>query len=239
VTRSDHHPSDLPRPLPAEAVRELDRRAIEDFGVPGVVLMENAGRGAALLALEMLGASTGPVVILAGRGNNGGDGFVIARHLANAGVATRTFVLAPFDKITGDAALNLAIIRKLGLPVTSVALEDDESPVTDALADAALVVDALLGTGTRGEVRGPFRRAIELINQARCPVLAIDIPSGLDADSGVVLGVAVNADATATFLAPKLGLTRADGPAHAGRVVLIDIGVSPDLPAVPFEGDPE
>lgn len=226
-------PTANPRPLPAEAVRELDRRAIEDFGVPGVVLMENAGRGAAQLALEMLGQSTGPVIILAGRGNNGGDGCVLARHLANAGVSTRTFVLAPFDSITGDALTNLIIIRRLGLPVTSVNLPADEPLFVEALSRAALVVDALLGTGTRGEVRGPIRRAIELINESRKPVLALDIPSGLDADSGEVLGVAVKASVTATFLCPKLGLTKNSGPSLAGRVVVIDIGVSPDLPARP------
>ena len=225
-----------PRPLPADAVRELDRRAIEDFGLPGVVLMENAGRGAAALALEMLGPSRGPVVILAGRGNNGGDGYVLARHLANAGVLTRTFVLAPFDKITGDALVNLTVIRRLGLPVTSVSLEADEPLVVEALDRAALVVDALLGTGARGEVRDPFRRAIELINRSAKPVLALDIPSGLDSDTGEVLGVAVDADLTATFLCPKLGLSRADGPRYAGRVVVVDIGVSPDLPSRPAPG---
>ena len=234
----NHGPANRPTPraLPAEAVRELDRRAIEDFGVPGVVLMENAGRGAAALALEMLAGSAGPVLILAGRGNNGGDGYVLARHLANLGVLTRTLVLAPFDKISGDTLINLNIIRRLGLPVASVNLDTDEPLLAEALASAVLVVDALLGTGIRGEVHGPLRHAIELVNASGKPVLALDIPSGLDADSGALLGVAVKASVTATFLCPKLGLTRGAGPALAGRVVVVDIGVPVSLPSRPAEG---
>lgn len=217
-------------PLPTDVVRELDRRAIEDYGIPGVVLMENAGRGAAELARELLGNSPGPVVILAGRGNNGGDGYVLARHLANAGIRTQTFLLAPVESVTGDAGINLDIIIRMGLAVMSVDVERDRKLLADALSEAALVVDALLGTGARGEVRGAFRQAIELINASGKPVLAIDIPSGLDADSGEVRGIAVKASATATFLCAKPGLTRNAGPEHAGRVVVVDIGISRNLP---------
>ena len=184
----------------------------------------------------MLAGSPGPVLILAGRGNNGGDGYVVTRHLANLGVLTRTLVLSPFDKITGDALVNLNIIRRLGLPVSSLNLDSDESPLAEALASSVLVVDALLGTGARGEPRGALRRAIELVNAAGKPVLSLDIPSGLDADSGALLGVAVKATVTATFLCPKLGLARGSGPALAGRVVVVDIGVPVSLPSRPAEG---
>lgn len=236
MSASEKRDDRTPRPLPADAVRELDRRAIQDYGVPGVVLMENAGRGAAELARQMLGNSRGPVVILAGRGNNGGDGYVVARHLANSGIVTRTFLLSPVQKITGDARVNLDIIIRMGLPVTAVHLERDSGLLADALNEAVLVVDALLGTGARGEVREPFRRAIELINESGKPVLAVDLPSGLDADTGEVRGVAVKATATATFLCPKLGLTRNAGPELAGRVVVVDIGVSGELPPLPPGG---
>lgn len=241
MTSPDDVTRDAPRPVTAEAVRELDRRAIDDYGVPGVVLMENAGRGAAQLARELLGDATGHVVILAGRGNNGGDGYVVARHLANAGIRTQTFVLASLADVSGDARVNLNIILNMGLPVTSVDLERDEDRqrVTDAFADASLIVDAILGTGARGELRGAFRRAVELINASAKPVLALDIPTGLHADTGEVLGVAVKARATATFLCPKLGLTRQDGPEHTGRVVVVNIGVPGDLPPLSRQGRSE
>lgn len=218
-----------PRPLPSKSIREIDRRAIEELGVPGVVLMENAGRGAAELARMMLSLMGGPVVILAGRGNNGGDGYVVARHLANAGIDVRVFLLSPSEEIAGDARVNLDIIMRMGLAVKAVKLPDDEGLLCEALAGAALVVDALLGTGIRGQVRAPFDGAIKLINDARRPVLAIDIPSGLEADTGELLGIAVKATATATFFCPKLGFERGRGPEHTGSVTVVDIGIPYDL----------
>ncbi|MCS6911533.1 MAG: NAD(P)H-hydrate epimerase, partial [Anaerolineales bacterium] len=155
-------------------VRELDRRAIEEFGVPGVVLMENAGRGAAEL-LVRLGAR-GPVVIACGKGNNGGDGLVIARHLDNRGVGVQVLLLADPAELSGDAATNFRIVQRSGL---AVRVWPGAGELAAALAGADWVVDALFGTGLRGPVPAPWAEAIAAINAAGRPVLAVDIPSGL------------------------------------------------------------
>ncbi len=207
-----------------EEIREADRVAIEEYGVPGVVLMENAGRGAAQVALEMLGGKAGArAAIVCGSGNNGGDGFVVARHLHNAGVAVVVHLLCPRDKIAGDALVNLTIIEKMALDVreTTAARLD--------LSGADLVVDALLGTGLSGEVREPYLSAIRAVNIAGRPVLAIDIPSGLDANTGAVLGECVRATRTATFALPKVGFTRGSGPQVTGPVTVIDIGMPKEV----------
>src|SRR5437762_4226923 len=169
--------------LNREQVREIDRRAIEEFGVPGVVLMENAGRGAAEVLLS-LGAN-GPVVICCGKGNNGGDGFVIARHLDNRGVGVRVLLFARPEELTGDAAVNFRIIERAGLPIL---IQPDLAALAGELAPAAWVVDALFGTGLSGALRPPFDAIIAAINASGRPVLAVDIPSGLDCDTGLSLG---------------------------------------------------
>lgn len=204
----------------SKEIREADRVAIEEYGVPGVVLMENAGRGAAVVALEMLGGKRGArVAIVCGSGNNGGDGFVVARYLHNADVSVTVYLLCPRAKITGDALTNLGIIEKMAIDIreTPFALLD--------LSDTDLVVDALLGTGLSGDVREPFLSAIRAINASGKPVLAIDIPSGLDANTGAVLGECVRATRTATFALPKVGFTRGSGPQMSGVVTVIDIGM--------------
>jgi len=203
-----------------EEVREVDRIAIEDYAMPGVVLMENAGRGAAAVAREMLGAKEDArVAVVCGRGNNGGDGFVVARHLHNHGVAVTVHLLSPRDKIGGDALVNLQIAEKMRLDIRRSA------PGELGLSGADLVVDALLGTGLSGEVREPYASAIRAINAAGKPVLAIDIPSGLDANTGEILGCCVRARRTATFALPKVGFTRNRGPEMTGRVTVVDIGI--------------
>jgi len=218
--------------LTREQVREMDRRAIEEFGIPGIILMENAGRAAALEAWSFLGGDrTALAVIVCGKGNNGGDGCVVARHLHNRGLDPRVFVLGPFAEIVGDAALNLGIVRRMGIAVTEVPPAPevpDESglpALAQALAEADVVIDAILGTGLAGEVRGLARKAIDAINAAGRPVIAIDIPSGLDANSGAVLGACVKADVTVTFVAPKTGFTRGRGPEMTGRLITAEIGI--------------
>lgn len=204
------------RSLSRAEVRDYDRRAIA-AGVPGIVLMENAGGGAARL-LVSLGLS-GPVGIVCGKGNNAGDGFVIARHLTDMGLSPHVFLLADPVELTGDAAVAFAPLLRLGIPCHPVA--DD---LAARLAECAWVVDALLGTGTQGEVRPPFAAAIEGINRCGRPVLAVDLPSGLDCDTGLPLGPTVRATHTATFVARKLGF---DNPASApftGRVHVLAIG---------------
>ena len=210
-----------------EEMRELDRRAIEEYGIPGVVLMENAGTAATRAALDMISDVTDPrIVILCGRGNNGGDGFVIARHLHNAGLAPRVLLIGSTDKVGGDARINLDVALKMGIAVPEVASADELRP---AVLGCDLIVDALLGTGLSGDVRAPFDGAIDLINESCARVLAVDIPSGLDANDGRILGRCVRADRTITFALAKIGFYRNDGPRVTGGITVADISIPREL----------
>jgi NAD(P)H-hydrate epimerase len=209
--------------LTREQARELDRRAIEDYGVPGVVLMENAGRGMADL-LRQLGIQ-GQVVVCCGKGNNGGDGFVIARHLDNAGVPVRILLFTDPAHLTGDAAVNHRIVAASGLPLevlTGAALDEDR--LSRLLAGADWIVDALFGSGLRGTVQAPFDRIIAAINASGIRVFAVDIPSGLDSDTGSPLGIAVKAQHTATVAALKKGFVQPSAAPWLGQVHVIDMG---------------
>jgi NAD(P)H-hydrate epimerase len=206
--------------LSRDQVRAIDRRAIDDFGVPGVVLMENAGRGAAEVLIR-LGIS-GPVIVCCGKGNNGGDGFVIARHLDNHGQSVRVFLFARPEELTGDAAVNYHIIEKAGLAITRFGPDVAAEALRRELAGAAWVVDALFGTGLSGPVRPPFDRVIEAVNRSGTRVLAVDIPSGLDCDTGQPLGPTVRAEHTVTFVARKKGFAAAKE--WTGEVHVVDIG---------------
>jgi len=213
------------RAVSAEQMRQLDRVTIEEIGIPGVVLMENAGRGATAVALEHLGDPHGKrVAILCGRGSNGGDGFVIARHLANRGAHVECLLMAPESEIRGDPRVNLMAARRMGLAVDEVS-GPAAAWVRDRVAGADLIVDALLGTGVRGEVVGPIGDAIDALGDATAPVLAVDIPSGVCADTGQVLGRAVRAVATVTFALPKIGLLQYPGRALCGGITQVDIGI--------------
>jgi len=209
--------------LSREEVRALDRRAIEEFGVPGVVLMENAGRGAAELLLTL--GVQGPVVVCCGKGNNGGDGLVIARHLDNRGVPVRVLLFARPDELEGDAGINHRIAARAGLPIDIDAGNPvDGEALRQKLAAAQWVVDALFGTGLRGPVRPPFDQVIAVINASGRRVLAVDIPSGLDCDTGRPLGATVRAEHTATFVARKKGFADPAAAAWLGQVHVLDIG---------------
>jgi NAD(P)H-hydrate epimerase len=191
--------------------------------------MENAGRACALAAAQMLGSADGAAVtVLAGSGNNGGDGFVVARHLANWGARVRVLLLASVGDVaagSGDAPANLRIILKMGIPVTELASAQEVERALEECADSDLLVDALLGTGIRGEVREPYRSAIEALNRSGLPVLAIDVPSGLDCDTGQPLGAAVRARVTVTMAVNKLGFTRPGAAAYTGRVEVAEISI--------------
>ncbi len=207
--------------LTREQSRALDRKVIDEIGVPGVVLMENAGRGTAELLLRL--GARGPVVVCCGKGNNGGDGFVIARWLDNAGVAVRVLLFARPEELTGDAAVMHRILARSGPPVEA-RLDVDEAALRDELASAEWVVDALFGSGLQGPVRPPFDRIIEAINASGARVLAVDIPSGLDADTGEPLGPTIRATHTATIAAAKKGFARPEAAAWLGKVHVIDMG---------------
>lgn len=220
--------------LTREQVRDLDRRAIAQYGLPGVVLMENAGRNAAEL-LVRLWPDARRVAIACGRGNNGGDGFVIARHLQLLGRDPRILLAADPGTITGDAAVNFLVAQRGGIPITTLA-EADSTSWAAVLASADTVVDALLGTGAMGCPRPGTAAAIEAINDWRAGapsagrrVLAIDLPSGLDCDDGHAPGPCVQADATATFVARKPGFDRPAAAAFTGGVHVLDIGAPRQL----------
>jgi NAD(P)H-hydrate epimerase len=210
------------RPLAREEVRSIDRKAVEEYGMPSICLMENAGRGLADL-VERLGID-GPVIICAGKGNNGGDGFVLARHLDYRGYPVRVLLFAEAAALEGDAATNCEIARRGGIAVEQFPERPDPAALAERLADAAWIVDGLLGTGIRGSVRQPFDAVIETVNATARPTLAIDIPSGLDCDTGRPLGIAVRAHHTATFVAPKQGFSAPEAARYTGTVHVLDIG---------------
>ena len=195
----------------------MDRIAMQELQIPGLLLMENAARGIAQVALERLSARPGPVAIVCGPGNNGGDGLAAARHLACAGADVRIHLALPAEvyREGSDPFVHLEVARAMGL-----ALREDLD-----LAGAALILDGIFGTGLQREVRPPFKAAIEAINAAGAAVLAIDLPSGLDANTGAILGTAVRADATATMGASKVGFARGAGPGLVGEVRVIDLGI--------------
>jgi NAD(P)H-hydrate epimerase len=211
----------VPRFLSRDEVREIDRRAIDEFGMPGVVLMENAGRGTAELLVHF--GCKGPVAVCAGKGNNGGDGFVIARHLENRGIPVSILLCCQPDQLSGDAAVNFRIVKAAGTPLRVFDAASDAH--ASDLENAEWIVDALLGTGTRGAVREPFASIINQINSSPARVLAVDLPSGLDCDTGQPLGPCVRADHTATFVALKRGFVEPASKEWTGAVHVIDIGV--------------
>jgi NAD(P)H-hydrate epimerase len=213
------------RPLSRAEVREVDRMAIETFGVPGVVLMENAGAGMARI-LEAAGIA-GPVGIVCGKGNNGGDGFVVARHLDAAGYAVKLLLACEPSEIRGDAAVNVQIATRSALAIEWLACQD-QAAWEQALAPASWIVDALLGTGAIGAPSGAVLTAINAINAVRrrggVRVAAVDLPSGLDCDAGVAVGACVRADLTVTFVAPKFGFASDGAPEFTGEVHVVGIG---------------
>jgi hydroxyethylthiazole kinase-like uncharacterized protein yjeF len=219
------------RVMSRDEVRRVDAWAIDEIGAPGVVLMENAGRSCAEFVKQRLAGIDRPkVCVFCGVGNNGGDGYVIARHLLNAGFQVRVVLCGARDRVRGDARVNLDILDRLGHLVEPL------DPGAESLAvhvrafagDADLIVDALFGTGLRGELSGEFRSLIETINGLDRPILAVDIPSGLDCDSGEPLGAAVRAACTVTFVAMKKGfLASAEASRYTGEIYVASIGVEP------------
>ena len=231
----------MKRPFTREEMRELDRKAMVDYLIPGIILMENAGRNVAGEAMSMLRRAHQPqtesipgtqkVAVLCGKGNNGGDGYVIARHLHNSGVSVKVFVVANISDILkeGDAAVNLQILLKMKIPVQELPDIAAVKNLAKELRGYDVIIDALFGTGLSGEVREPFRTLIDAANDSRKPIISVDIPSGLDANTGAVLGAAVKATKTVTFAVSKKGFYLNEGPAHTGEVVVTDISIPWEL----------
>lgn len=221
------------RPEKPETVREWDRLAIEEYGIPGIVLMENAGAGAAriisTLNREEPGNCPPPFLILCGPGNNGGDGYVVARHLFNSGFPVEVFIC--FDPAAmnkgSDAGINLAVIRKMGIAVNNPG--PNSMSRTLAQKGTCTIIDGLLGTGLCRPLEDPFLAWVGAIANSGQTVIALDIPSGLDAGNGEILGNCVPADHTITFAAPKTGLYQGRGPDFTGRIHLVKIGIPQNI----------
>ncbi len=212
--------------LTTAEMREADRRTIAEVGIPGRVLMESAGRGV-LRRMERAspGLRSRSIVIICGKGNNGGDGLVVFRYLATHGYSARAWVLSPFDGLSGDAKANLETALALGLPVEAVPDETTWRQALTSISGADIVVDAILGTGLTKAARGLPELAIRDINQLPSFKVAIDVPSGLTSDSGEIPGEAVKADLTVALAAPKLCHLLPPGCFHAGQLAVIDIGI--------------
>jgi hydroxyethylthiazole kinase-like uncharacterized protein yjeF len=232
-----------------EQVRAVDSWAINTLGIPGVVLMENAGRSCAELIKEKLKEIANPkarppsrppeasggrnslgrrVCIFCGIGNNGGDGYVIARHLLNSSFKVTVVVCGDRNKIKGDAKTNLDILERMGQPIErlNIADEDITGRVRTFAEGADMLVDGLFGTGLRGQLSDEYKRLIESINAQGRPILAVDIPSGLDCDTGEPLGAAIKAAYTVTFVAVKKGFTMSSSVAqYTGQIFVASIGV--------------
>jgi NAD(P)H-hydrate epimerase len=209
----------------AQDMRAIERVAFETFSLPGHLLMENAGRVLAdetISFLKDIRRGDRHVAVLCGAGNNGGDGLVAARYLYNRGFATHLFLMKPHEHFTADAAANYQRARAAGIDATIYT-------VGTLFRDYDIIVDALLGTGTRNTVTGIYRDAIGGINSSGRPVIAADIPSGLDADSGGVLGEAVHATVTVTMGLAKQGLVAEDAREFVGKLVVADIGLPRQL----------
>jgi NAD(P)H-hydrate epimerase len=203
--------------------RRVDQLAIEEFGFSGLVLMENAGRGVADVLCRL--GIAGPVVICCGKGNNAGDGFVIARHLDLRGHAVRVLLWAKPDELTGDAAANYRILAKTDVPIELFAAPHDSARLSKQLDGAAWIVDSLLGTGARGEPRPPLDAVIDQLNATAAPKLAVDLPSGLDCDTGQPAMHTIRAAETCTFVTAKTGLLVPEAAPYVGRLHVLDIGV--------------
>jgi ADP-dependent NAD(P)H-hydrate dehydratase / NAD(P)H-hydrate epimerase len=211
----------------AAEMRRLDALTIERYGTPGHVLMERAGVGATEVLLKQFPhVRRGRVVIVAGKGNNGGDGFVIARLLRKKGVRAEVVLLGKRQDVKGDAARMLAAMHRAKVPLAEVTSADDVSKLATTFKGAVLLVDAIFGTGLNAPVRGLHADLLHLMNASGIPILAVDIPSGLDADRGTALGVAIQAEATATFGFAKIGQVIYPGVDHVGALAVVDIGIA-------------
>ncbi|HEY5618209.1 MAG TPA: NAD(P)H-hydrate dehydratase [Vicinamibacterales bacterium] len=218
------------RILNAAQMREADRFTIEDIGIPSFVLMENAGRQV-VSAIETAFESRleGRVAVLCGRGNNGGDGFVVARTLIQRGIDTVVFIIGSVSDVRGDARLNLDILGRLGVTVVEIGDEQTWELHFSEISQCSLIVDAIFGTGLKAALGGMMETVVADVNASGIPIVSIDLPSGLSADTPQLVGDCVDASMTVTLAAPKLPLVLPPGETHAGDVVIADIGIPSEV----------
>jgi ADP-dependent NAD(P)H-hydrate dehydratase / NAD(P)H-hydrate epimerase len=214
------------RVLNTRQMRDADRRTIEEIGIPSIVLMENAGRQA-VAAMEAAydDLATSQVGVLCGRGNNGGDGFVVARTLVQRGVDVGVFLLGSVSEISGDARINLEVLGRIGLTVVEITTAQEWELHFTEISECDLVVDAILGTGFRGQLSGLLETVVADVNALGVPIVAIDLPTGVSADTHLVEGTAIDASMTVTLGAPKIPLVFPPADSHGGDLVIADIGI--------------
>ena len=214
------------RVLNTRQMRDADRRTIEEIGIPSIVLMENAGRQAvAAMEAAFDDLATSQVGVLCGRGNNGGDGFVVARTLIQRGVDVGVFLLGSVSEITGDARINLEVLGRIGVTVVEIASAQEWELHFTEISECDLVVDAILGTGFRGQLSGLLETVVADVNALGVPIVSIDLPTGVSADTHVVEGTAIEASMTVTLGAPKIPLVFPPADSHGGDLVIADIGI--------------
>ena len=206
-------------------MQRIDADAIERIGIPRILLMDHAGLAVARGVQACTRSSAEPVLICCGHGFNGGDGLSAARHLQTHGIPVRVLLAGRRDELRAESALFAAIVERLGIPVREAALSHANHDADEWLTPCSVIVDALLGIGARGPVREPMASLITHMNRCGKPIIAVDIPSGLDADTGLVPNVAVKATATVTFGLPKQGCFLNQGPAHTGRLTVDPISI--------------
>lgn len=209
----------------AAEMREIDRRAIEDYGIPSLLLMENAGIACAQETVRLLGSRKGPIAIFSGKGNNGGDGFVAARHLFNCGFEIAVFFFQTADEMKPDPRVNFEILKKMKVPLVDYSSQVDSEKLEEALFASRLLIDALFGTGLSKPIEEPFKTIIQRMNNSKVLTLSVDVPSGLNSDTGEVMGVCVKAKRTVTLGLPKKGFLLGEASRYIGKVVVADISI--------------
>ncbi len=219
------------RLVTANEMKKIDSTAINEFGIHGVVLMENAGRSVVVKCMEKLGLEykSKRVIVFAGKGNNGGDGLVIARHLINKGIEVKVFLLCRPSELKGDAEINFNILKKMHGKIFAVTEEKDLHRVDIAMMYADLIVDAIYGTGFKGIAKGIIGEILEMISNFKRTVISVDLPSGLEADTGKINGPCIKADYTLTFGLPKIGLFLEPGASYCGELEVVDISIPSSL----------
>ncbi len=214
------------RVLNTDQMREADRRTIHEIGIPSIVLMENAGRQAvAAMEAAFEDLTSSHVAVLCGRGNNGGDGFVVARTLIQRGVETSVFLIGSVSDVQGDARTNIEVLGRIGLTVVEITSAQEWELHFSEISECGVIVDAMLGTGFHGELTGLLQTVVADVNASGVPVVAIDLPTGLSADAADFDGVAIEASMTVTLAAPKIPLIFPPADSHAGDLVIADIGI--------------
>ena len=210
--------------MTVKQIQNLDRIAIEQYGVPSLVLMENAGRSVAFEVLKLIkDRKQTEVDIFCGLGNNAGDGFVVARHLINQCMKTKIFIIGQAKNLKSDALVNYQILKRLHYPIKEIQVID--KAFLEDIRKSEIIVDAIFGVGLNREIHDPFRSVIETLNRSQKRIVAVDTPSGLDGTTGKIYGVCVKAYMTVTFSFIKRGFLKNQGPKYVGRIVVVDIGI--------------